>query len=55
MNDSPSPSTRSLTKYFYPKAKNIAKIICEKLNKKIDLISKSRQINEDFVKFIYLK
>ena len=37
MNDSPSPSTRSLTQYFYPGAKNIAKIICKKLNKKIDL------------------
>lgn len=37
MNDSPSPSTRSLTEYFYPRAKNIAKIICMKLGKKLDL------------------
>jgi pyruvate dehydrogenase E1 component beta subunit len=37
MNDSPSPSSRSLAQYFYSGAKDIAKIICEKLNKKIDL------------------
>jgi len=37
MNDSPSPSTRSLTQYYYPKAKNIAEIVCRSLEKKLDL------------------
>ena len=37
MNDSPSPSTRSLTQYYYPKAKNIAGIVCSALEKKLDL------------------
>jgi acetoin:2,6-dichlorophenolindophenol oxidoreductase subunit beta len=37
MNDSPSPSTRSLTQYYYPKAKNIAEIVCRVLEKKLDL------------------
>jgi acetoin:2,6-dichlorophenolindophenol oxidoreductase subunit beta len=38
MNDSPSPSTRSLTKYFYPKAINIAEMVCIQLKKDLDLI-----------------
>jgi len=37
MNDSPSPSTRSLTQYYYPKAINIAEIVCRVLEKKLDL------------------
>lgn len=37
MNDSPSPSTRSLTKHYYPRAMNIAKIIGEMLDKALDV------------------
>jgi acetoin:2,6-dichlorophenolindophenol oxidoreductase subunit beta len=37
MNDSPSPSTRALTKHFYPKAKNLAKIVSLQMDKKFDL------------------
>jgi acetoin:2,6-dichlorophenolindophenol oxidoreductase subunit beta len=37
MNDSPSPSSRSLTKHFYPRAINIAEIICEMLKKDLDI------------------
>jgi acetoin:2,6-dichlorophenolindophenol oxidoreductase subunit beta len=37
MHDSPSPSTRALAQYFYPKANNIAKIVCNMLGKNIDL------------------
>ena len=37
LNDSPSPSTRALANHYYPRAKNIAKVICEMLNKNVDL------------------
>jgi len=37
MHDSPSPSTRALAQYFYPKAKNIAKMVCNMLDKNLDL------------------
>ena len=37
MNNSPSPSTRSLTKHYYPRANNIAKIICEMLDITLDV------------------
>jgi len=37
MNDSPSPSTRALTNKFYPRAINIAKIVCKMLEKPIDV------------------
>ena len=37
LNDSPSPSTRALANHYYPRAKNIAKIICEMLDKNVDL------------------
>ncbi len=38
MNDSPSPSTRALAENFYPKAKNIAKIVCKVMRNNLDLI-----------------
>jgi acetoin:2,6-dichlorophenolindophenol oxidoreductase subunit beta len=37
INDSPSPSTRALTKSFYPRADKIAKIISEMMNKNLDM------------------
>ena len=37
MNDSPSPSTRALANHYYPRAKNIAKVICEMIDKTVDL------------------
>ena len=37
LNDSPSPSTRALANHYYPRAKIIAKVICEMLDKTIDL------------------
>ena len=37
MNDSPSPSSRSLTKHYYPRAINIAKIICKMLDITLDV------------------
>ena len=39
MNDSPSPSTRALTKHFYPRAEKIAEIVCGILDKEIDVKS----------------
>ena len=37
LNDSPSPSTRALANHYYPRAKNIAKVICEMLDNTVDL------------------
>ena len=37
LNDSPSPSTRALANHYYPRAKNIAKVICDMLDKNVDL------------------
>ena len=37
MNDSPSPSTRALAVNFYPRARNLAKIICEMMKIETDL------------------
>jgi acetoin:2,6-dichlorophenolindophenol oxidoreductase subunit beta len=37
MNNSPSPSTRALANNFYPRAKDLAKIVCKILKKKVDL------------------
>ena len=37
LNDSPSPSTRALANHYYPRAINIAKVICEMLDKNVDL------------------
>ena len=37
LNDSPSPSTRALANHYYPRAKNIAKVICEMLDKTVEL------------------
>jgi len=37
INDSPSPSTRALTKSFYPRADKIAKIISEMMKKDLDM------------------
>ena len=37
LNDSPSPSTRALANHYYPRAINIAKVICEMLDKTVDL------------------
>jgi acetoin:2,6-dichlorophenolindophenol oxidoreductase subunit beta len=37
INDSPSPSSMSLTQHFYPKAKNIAKLVCKSLGQNINL------------------
>ena len=37
MNDSPNPSTRALAKKFYPRAINIAKIVCKMLKREIDV------------------
>ena len=37
LNDSPSPSTRALANHYYPRAVNIAKMICEMLDKNVDL------------------
>jgi len=37
INDSPSPSSRALTKSFYPRADKIAKIISKMMNKDLDM------------------
>ena len=37
LNDSPSPSTRALANHYYPRAINIAKVICKMLDKNVDL------------------
>tara|TARA_B110000008_G_scaffold244222_1_gene253746 strand:- start:235 stop:1290 length:1056 start_codon:yes stop_codon:yes gene_type:complete len=39
MNDSPSPSTRSLANNYYPKSLDIAKVICKIFNKSLDIDS----------------
>ena len=37
MHDSPSPSTRAFANNFYPRAINIAKIVCNMLERPIDV------------------
>jgi pyruvate dehydrogenase E1 component beta subunit len=37
MNNSPSPSTRALANYYYPRSFDIAKMVCKMLKKSIDL------------------
>jgi pyruvate/2-oxoglutarate/acetoin dehydrogenase E1 component len=39
MNDSPSPSTRSLANNYYPRSLNIAKIVCKMFKKSLDIDS----------------
>ena len=39
LNDSPSPSTRSLANNYYPRSLNIAKIVCKMFKKSLDIDS----------------